>query len=118
MQKTSTPVDPTETIAFRRSRQQRRPYTFTQSQHLCERAHQFIPGGSQHTRSQLYPDWPSYFARAKGCRMWDLDGNEFIDLLCSIGPIILGYAYDRVDNAVIDVIRSSFQSSTNHPVQV
>lgn len=50
--------------------------------------------------------------------MWDVDGNEFIDLLCSIGPIILGYAYEPVDEAAIAVIWDSFQSSSNHPVQL
>jgi glutamate-1-semialdehyde aminotransferase len=50
--------------------------------------------------------------------MWDVDGNEFIDLLCSIGPIILGYAYDRVDQAAKNIIANSFQSSMNHPIQL
>src|SRR5690606_16596360 len=55
---------------------------------------------------------------AKGCRAWDVDGNEFIDFLCSIGPVILGYAYDRVDNAVRAVLERSFQSSMNSPHQI
>jgi glutamate-1-semialdehyde aminotransferase len=70
------------------------------------------------TRGPLFEDYPTYFQRAKGCRMWDVDGNEYIDLLCSIGPIILGYCYDRVDNAAVDIIRNSFQSSANHPNQI
>lgn len=97
---------------------QRVPFSFTESQRLWKEAHNYIPGGSQNTRRDLYPEWPDYFARAKGCRMWDVDDNEFIDFLCSIGPIVLGYAYDKVDDAVVEIIRSSFQSSTNHPVQV
>src|SRR5215510_2441145 len=70
------------------------------------------------TRSPLFAEYPTYFQKAKGCRMWDVDGNEYIDLLCSIGPIILGYAYDRVDTAAIATIRDSFQSSANHPNQI
>jgi glutamate-1-semialdehyde aminotransferase len=96
----------------------REEYSFNRSGELWQYAQTLIPGGSQGTRCPLYPEFPSYFASAKGCRMWDVDGNEFIDLLCSIGPIILGYAYDRVDDAACNIIRSSFQSSANHPVQL
>lgn len=97
---------------------QRIPYRFTQSQRLWQQAQQLIAGGTQGTRQPLYPDFPAYFVRAKGCRMWDVDGNEFIDLLCSIGPILLGYAYDRVDDAARAVMADSFQSSSNHPIQL
>jgi glutamate-1-semialdehyde 2,1-aminomutase len=118
MQSVRTEKDTTGVVKLRQNVSDRRAYTFDKSQQLWQEAQQLIPGGSQGTRSQIYPDWPNYFMRAKGCRMWDADGNEFIDLLCSIGPIILGYAYDRVDNAVRDIMRDSFQSSTNHPVQL
>lgn len=96
----------------------RSPYSFTRSAALWSEAGKLIANGTQGTRQPLYPDYPVYIDRAKGCRMWDVDGNEFIDLLCSIGPVILGYAYDRVDDAAIAIIRESFQSSTNHPVQL
>lgn len=93
-------------------------YSFSESRRLFEEARKVIAGGAQGTRQPLYPDFPTYFNRAKGCRMWDVDGNEFIDLLCSIGPVLLGYAYDRVDEAAVAIIRESFQSSSNHPVQI
>ncbi|HBR19826.1 MAG: hypothetical protein A2Y13_12840 [Planctomycetes bacterium GWC2_45_44] len=118
MQKVSTENGATQVVKIRQSDNVRKAYTFSESKRLWQEAQQLIPGGSQGTRSPMYPDFPNYFSRAKGCRMWDVDGNEFIDLLCSIGPIILGYAYDRVDNAVKTVIDNSFQSSGNHPVQL
>lgn len=96
----------------------RKPYHFKKSQMLWKRAQKVIPGGSQGTRTPLYPEFPIYFDRAKGCRMWDVDGNEFIDLLCSIGPVLLGYAYDPVDDAVGAVVKTAFQSSMNHPVMI
>jgi len=96
----------------------RKPYKFEQSTALLRRAEKCFANGTMGTRSPLFVDYPSYFKKAKGCRMWDVDGNEFIDLLCSIGPIILGYAYDRVDNAAIAAIQDSFQSSSNHPNQI
>lgn len=96
----------------------RKCYSFKHSGELLHRAQGCFANGTMGTRGPLYPEYPTYFQRAKGCRMWDVDGNEFIDLLCSIGPVILGYAYDRVDDAVISIIRESFQSSANHPNQI
>jgi len=93
-------------------------YSFTDSKALWAEAQQLIAGGSQGTRQPEAEEAPIYFERAKGCRMWDVDGNEFIDLLCSIGPILLGYAYDRVDDAVRAIMETSFQSSMNHPIQL
>ena len=93
-------------------------FQFKRSSEIYREAQKYFAGGTMGTRSPLYADFPIYFARARGCRMWDVDGNEFVDLLCSIGPIILGYAYPRVDEAAIATIRDSFQSSTNHPNQV
>ncbi len=95
----------------------RRALKFIQSKRLWATARTLIAGGSQGTRTPEFPESPSYFVRAKGCRMWDVDGNEFIDLLCSIGPVILGYAYPRVDKAVKEIMKDSFQSSMNHPSQ-
>jgi glutamate-1-semialdehyde 2,1-aminomutase len=94
------------------------PYQFANSKALYERAKGVIPGGSQITRLPRFDEYPIYFDRAKGCRAWDVDGNEFIDFLCSVGPIILGYAYDRVDDAVRLVIERSFQSPMNTPHQI
>ena len=96
----------------------KKPYLFKNSRKLWSQAQKLIAGGSQATRVPVDKQFPAYFDRAKGCRMWDVDGNEFIDLLCSIGPITLGYAYKRVDDAVRTVMKTSFQSSMNHPIQL
>jgi glutamate-1-semialdehyde 2,1-aminomutase len=96
----------------------REQYKFAESQRLWTEAQKYIPGGSQGTRQPEYPEYPIFFDRAKGCRMWDVDGNEYIDFLCSIGPILLGYAYKPVDDAVREIISTSFQSSMNHPVMI
>lgn len=92
--------------------------SFEKSKALLARARETIPRGSQNTRLPEFDEYPVFFERAKGCRMWDVDGNEFLDMLASIGPIILGYACDAVDRAVRKVIETSFQSSMNHPVMV
>lgn len=61
------------------------------------------------------PDyWPSYFKKAKGCEIWDLDGNKFFDLsTMSVGTNILGYSYAPVNTAVKKAIDSSVMSSLN-----
>ncbi|MDQ8183114.1 aminotransferase class III-fold pyridoxal phosphate-dependent enzyme [Pelagicoccus sp. SDUM812005] len=49
---------------------------------------------------ELVPSRPPFLKRAKGCRVWDLDNKEYIDYKASLGPIILGYQYPDVDDAV------------------
>ncbi len=49
------------------------------------------------------PDqWPSYFEKAKGCKVWDLDGRQYTDMsIMGIGTNILGYGNDEVDESSI-----------------
>ncbi|MCD6333811.1 MAG: aminotransferase class III-fold pyridoxal phosphate-dependent enzyme [Candidatus Latescibacteria bacterium] len=75
-----------------------------QSLALYEQAEQLIPGGSQTTskRPAGYAPgaFPIYAERAKGCRVWDVDGNEYVDYVMALGPITLGYCYEPVDAAI------------------
>ena len=85
---------------------------------LYSRAKRLIPGGTQllSKRPEMFaPDiWPAYYSKAKGCRVWDLDGREFIDMsIMAVGACILGYADDDVDNAVIEAVRNGANSSLN-----
>lgn len=90
---------------------------------LYGRAKSLIPGGTQllSKRPEMFaPDvWPAYYAKAKGCRVWDLDGREFIDMsIMAVGACILGYADDEVDDAVVNALRSGVNSSLNCPEEV
>ena len=90
---------------------------------LYTRAKKLIPGGTQllSKRPEMFAPgiWPSYYSKAKGCRVWDLDGREFIDMsIMAVGACILGYADDDVDNAVIEAVRSGVNSSLNCPEEV
>lgn len=90
---------------------------------LYERAKQIIPGGTQllSKRPEMFAPgvWPSYYSKAKGSRVWDLDGREFLDMsIMSVGACILGYADDDVDAAVIEAVRSGISSSLNAPEEV
>jgi glutamate-1-semialdehyde 2,1-aminomutase len=64
-----------------------------------ERARKVIPNGmyGHLSTARLGEDYPQFFARGEGARVWDVDGREFIDLMCSFGPILLGHAHPEVD---------------------
>jgi glutamate-1-semialdehyde 2,1-aminomutase len=49
--------------------------------------------------ARLPADYPQFWARGEGARVWDVDGNEFVDLMCSWGPILLGHCHPAVDEA-------------------
>ena len=68
---------------------------------LRERAARVIPGGLWgHMRVQGLPaGFPQFFQRADGCRLWDADGREFIDFMCSWGPVVLGHHDAEVEAA-------------------
>jgi len=69
------------------------------------RAQQFLAGGvSSSTRVNQALGHPLYFSRAEGCRVWDLDGRELIDLCCSHGATLLGHGDSRVRAAVESVL--------------
>jgi len=77
----------------------------TQPQHnalLMERARAVVPGGVYgHQSTAKLPDgFPQFFARGQGCRLWDVDGHEYIDLMCGFGPIVLGYQHPAVVKAI------------------
>ncbi|MFH0132398.1 aminotransferase class III-fold pyridoxal phosphate-dependent enzyme [Variovorax sp. VaC1] len=68
---------------------------------LQERAQRVIPGGMYgHMSTGLLPqEFPQFFQRGKGCRIWDADGNEYVDFMCAYGPSLLGYNDPQVDAA-------------------
>jgi glutamate-1-semialdehyde aminotransferase len=61
---------------------------------------------------------PKYLQRGKGSHVWDVDGNEFIDYQMAIGPLSLGYAYDKVDKAIKDQLKDGITFSLMHPLEV
>ncbi|MBI5437577.1 MAG: aminotransferase class III-fold pyridoxal phosphate-dependent enzyme [Nitrosomonadales bacterium] len=92
-------------------------------QKLWKRAKQIIPGGNMllSKRAEMFlPDqWPAYFSKAKGCKVWDLDGNEYIDMsIMGIGTNILGYGHQEVDDAVRKTIDAGNMSTFNCPEEV
>lgn len=87
-------------------------------QKLWGRAKRVIPGGSMllSKRAEMFlPDqWPAYFSKAKGCKVWDLDDNEYIDMsIMGIGTNILGYGHPEVDEAVHQTVDKGNMSTFN-----
>jgi len=85
---------------------------------LWEKAKKIIPGGSQllSKRSEMFlpEQWPSYFKKAKGIKLWDMDGDKFTDMsTMGIGSCILGYADKDVDKAIKQAINSGTMSTLN-----
>ena len=97
--------------------------TMGNGQKLWKRAKEVIPGGNMllSKRAEMFlPDqWPAYFSKSKGCKVWDLDGNEYIDMsLMGIGTNILGYGHPEVDDAVRRTIDAGNMSTFNCPEEV
>ena len=67
-----------------------------------------MPGGVLGARKPgdfIEGEYPIFLETGKGCRLTDVDGNEFIDFLCGYGPIIIGYREEEVDDAVCKQIK-------------
>lgn len=90
---------------------------------LYKKAKKIIPGGTQllSKRPEMFlPEyWPVYYSKAKGCKIWDLDGNEYTDVsYMGVGANVLGYANDEVDAAAKEAIDNGGMSTLNAPEEV
>ena len=78
------------------------PGRYRQTEALFARALRVVPGGiygHQSPRLLVPGAYPYFFARGEGAHIWDVDGNEYVDLMCAYGPIVLGHNHPRVDEA-------------------
>lgn len=92
-------------------------------QELYRKAKRLIPGGTMllSKRPEMFlPDqWPAYFSKSKGCEVWDLDGNKYLDMsIMGIGTNTLGYGHPKVDEAVRQVIDKGNMATLNCPEEV
>jgi len=61
---------------------------------------------------------PKYLVKGKGSHVWDVDGNEYLDYNMAIGPLSLGYAYNKVDQAIRKQLKDGITFSLMHPLEV
>src|SRR5262249_17355479 len=96
--------------------------TIAESDALWSRARGLIPGGTQ-TYAKGPGQYvgggaPKYLRRGAGARVWDVDGNEFLDLGMAVGPVVLGHAYPAVDDAIKRQLADGITFSLMHPLEV
>lgn len=92
------------------------------SNELYNRANKLIPnytqtlakGPTQHINGVA----PKYLQKGKGSHVWDVDGNEYLDYTMGVGPISLGYGYERIDNAIKKQLEDGITFSLMHPLEV
>jgi glutamate-1-semialdehyde aminotransferase len=61
---------------------------------------------------------PKYLSHGKGARVWDVDGNEYLDFNMAIGPLSLGYCFPAVDDAIRAQLEEGITFSMMHPLEV
>jgi len=94
----------------------------TESDKLFERSKGLIPAYTQ-TLAKGPTQWikgiaPKYLKKGKGSHVWDADGNEYIDYTMAIGPLVLGYCYGKVDDAIRKQLEDGITFSMMHPLEV
>ncbi len=92
------------------------------SDELYNRALGLIPGVTQ-TLAKGPGQWvkgvaPKYLQKGKGSHVWDVDGNEYIDYMMGVGPLSLGYAYPKIDEAIKKQLEDGITFSMMHPLEV
>ncbi|MBK8550338.1 MAG: aminotransferase class III-fold pyridoxal phosphate-dependent enzyme [Ignavibacteria bacterium] len=93
-----------------------------ESNKLFERSEGLIPAYTQ-TLAKGPTQWikgiaPKYLKKGKGSHVWDVDGNMYIDYNMGIGPVVLGYCYDKVDDAIRKQLDDGITFSLMHPLEV
>lgn len=95
--------------------------TVKKSWEMYDQACKVIPMGTQtHSkapREALRGVEPCFLVKGKGCRVWDVDGNEYIDFRNGLGPISLGYCFEAVDAAVRRQLDDGIVFSYAHPLE-
>jgi len=84
-------------------------YSFEKSYAMLEKAKQWIPNGIYGPRTPAfltYGSYPCFLTRGKGSHIWDVDGNEYIDYMCSFGTNIIGLCNEEVDAAAIEQMKN------------
>jgi glutamate-1-semialdehyde 2,1-aminomutase len=94
----------------------------TRSEQLFDAAQKVLPGGvnSPVRACKAVGTYPRFISKGVGSRIFDVDGNEYIDLICSWGPLILGHCQPEVEDAVLRAVKDglSFGAPTEIEVEM
>ena len=87
-----------------------------------EKAEKIIPAGTQTLSKSptqfVYGVAPIYLKSGKGCRVYDVDGNEYIDYSMALGPIILGYSFPDTNHAIKEQLKEGIIFTLMHPLEI
>lgn len=92
----------------------------TQSQTLFQEAQELLPGGvnSPVRACGSVGTYPRFLAKGRGSRVWDVDGAEYVDLIGSWGPLILGHCHPQVEQAVLNAVRQGLSFGAPTAIEV
>lgn len=92
----------------------------TESERLFKKACELLPGGvnSPVRAFKSVSGTPPFIVSAKGCKLVDVDGNEYIDYIGSWGPMILGHAHEKITNALIEAVKRGTSYGTPNPAEI
>src|SRR5580658_9675810 len=85
---------------------------------LRKRAEAVIPGGMYGHQTAPGPAYPQFMRGGRGARVWDVDGNEYVDLMCSYGPVVLGHQHPAVEAAAAEQAKLGDCQNAPGPVMV
>ena len=88
--------------------------TMERSAFLDNNARNYLPGGVHYNFRESWDALNIYFQKGKGSRIWDADGNEYLDFFCKFGANILGHCDSRYTDALTEAI--SYATAVNHSV--
>ena len=95
---------------------------YKKSDELLKRAVEVTPLGAQtYSKSYRYycqGDSPSFIERGEGCYLYDVDGNKFIDFVCALGPITIGYNVEEINDAVKNQLEKGIAFSLQAETEV
>jgi len=90
----------------------------TADQQLRHRAKAVIPGGMYGHQAAPGAAYPQFMRGGRGARVWDVDGNEYVDLMCSYGPVVLGHQHPAVEAAAAEQAKQGDCQNGPGPVMV
>ena len=97
-------------------------FNYKKSDELLKRAIEVTPLGAQtYSKSYRYycqGDAPTFIDRGEGCYLYDVDGNKFIDFVCALGPITIGYNNEKVNGAIKKQLDKGISFSLQSEVEV
>lgn len=92
--------------------------SFERSKAKFQESKQYLAAGvASSLRASMKPT-PIYVEKAKGPRVYDVDGNEYIDYLLAYGPLILGHANDELNNAVLSAMQRGYTYGLQHDGEI